>query len=83
MWQREALVMKKFDIGPTPIKCPKCKKEIMIKLSDFEKEKIISCSHCDFKGQVDDDYYKQVQDSIRNLQKSFSDLQKKINKALK
>lgn len=75
--------MKKFDIGPTPIKCQNCKKDIMVKLSDFEKGKIISCSYCDFKMQVDNDYYKQVQKSIRDLKKTFSDTQKKINKALK
>ena len=75
--------MQKFDIGPTPIKCAKCKKEIMIKLSDFKKGKIITCPHCNFKMKVADNYYEQVQDSLRDLQKSFADLQKKINKSFK
>jgi len=75
--------MNKFDIGPTPITCANCKKEIMIKLSQFEKGNIIVCPHCNFKYQVDDEYYKQVQNSIRDLQKSFADLQKKISKSFK
>ena len=75
--------MKKFDIGPTPITCMNCKKKIMIRLSDLEKDKIIICPHCNSKYKVDDDYYKQVQNSIRDLKKSFADLQKKINKSFK
>ena len=75
--------MQKFDIGPTPIKCANCDKEILIKLSDFEKGKIITCANCNFKMEVDDEYYKQVQDSIHDLQKTIADVQKKINKAFK
>jgi len=83
--------MKKYDnltdvnyfLTPTTIKCANCNKKIMVKLSDFEKGKIITCSHCNFKMQVDDDYYKQAQDSVRDLKKSFSDLQKEINKSIK
>jgi len=75
--------MEKFDIVPTPIECKNCGKKIMIKLSDFKKGNIVICPHCNSKYQVDDDYYKQVQDSIRDLQKTISDVQKKINKSFK
>jgi len=75
--------MDQFDIGPTPIRCANCKKEIMIKLSDLKKGNIITCKHCGFKMQVKDNYAKQVNDSLRDLKKTISDTQKKINKAFK
>lgn len=75
--------MEKFDIGPTPITCKNCGKEIMIKLSDFKKGNIIPCPHCNLKYQVDKNYYQEVQKSIRDLQKTISDVQKEINKAFK
>lgn len=75
--------MKEFDIDPIPITCARCKKEIIIKLSDFKRGKIITCPHCKKKYRVDDNYYKQVQDSLRDLQKSFSNLQKEIDKSIK
>ena len=52
-------------------------------INDFEKGKIITCANCNFKMEVDDEYYKQVQDSIHDLQKTIADVQKKINKAFK
>jgi len=75
--------MHKFDVGPAPLKCANCKKDIVIRLSELEKGNIIKCPHCNFQYQVDNDYYKQVQDSLRDLQKTISNIQKEIDKAFK
>lgn len=75
--------MKEFDIDPFPIECIHCKKEITMKLSHFKKGRIITCPHCRKKYRIDDNYYEQIQNSIRNLQKTISDVQKEINKSFK
>ena len=75
--------MKEYDTDSFPHTCTNCGKEIMIRLSDFKKGNFVTCSHCNSQFQSDGDDYKEVQDSLRDLQKSFSDQQKKIDKSRK
>lgn len=52
-------------------KCPKCKKELGLKLSDIKPEKLITCKHCGAQIRLKgDDVAKQAKD--------FDDLFKKF-----
>lgn len=75
--------MEQFDLGPFPIECQKCGKEIPIMLSDFKVCNILKCEKCDQEHHVTDGIFKEYQISIRDLKKTLSDVQKKINKAFK
>lgn len=75
--------MKEIPFKSFPIKCFNCNKQFEMRLQDFEKGKAISCPHCKTKFVIKDDYYKQIQDSIRKLQKTISDVQKKLDKSFK
>jgi len=70
--------MQEFNTDPQPIKCAKCGENILVRLSDFKKGNIITCSKCKFQMQVNDDYFQQVQDSLKKLKKSIANLNKKF-----
>ena len=75
--------MKKFDLGPFSIECQKCGNKMLVKLSDFKACNTIKCKKCGQEHHITDDVFKKYQKSIRDLQKTISNTQKKINKAFK
>jgi len=70
--------MNNFDTAPQPIECTNCGGKIMVRLSDFKKDSIITCTHCAFKMQVDDDYYQQIQKSLNELKRTIANFNKKL-----
>jgi DNA-directed RNA polymerase subunit RPC12/RpoP len=70
--------MSEFDTNPQPITCPNCKGPIMVKLSDFKKDNVITCPHCSFQMKVDDDYHEHVQKSLGDFKKSIANINKKL-----